>query len=97
MTALRTLFNFSSAVVLQGERTSKESVAVDPRLQRVTAAIMSGALAYSAVDVFDAFTRLNDLTRQAELEMDQIDILLVPTAACHYSIAGGCSRLLSRY
>lgn len=62
---------------------------MDPRLQRVTAAIMSGALAYSAVNVFDALTKLNTLKRQAELEMDKIDILLVPTAACHYTIAGG--------
>ena len=84
--------NLSSADVLQGE-SSKESVGVDPRLQRVTAAIMSGALAYSAVDVFDALTRLNDLKRQAELEMDKIDMLLVPTSACHYSIAGACSYL----
>ncbi|CAK0786092.1 hypothetical protein CVIRNUC_009305 [Coccomyxa viridis] len=73
---------------LEGKgESSKESVGVDPRLQRVTAAIMSGALAYSAVDVFDALTRLNDLKRQAELEMDKIDMLLVPTSACHYSIA----------
>ena len=69
-------------------------MAKDPRLQRVTAAIISGALTYSAVDVFDALTRLNDLKCQAELEMDKIDILLVPTAACHYSIAGWCSHSL---
>ena len=70
---------------------------MDTRLQRVTAAIMSGALAYSAVDVFDALTSLNILKRQAELEMDNIDILLVPTAACHYTIAGGRSYLPSSY
>ena len=61
---------------------------MDPRLQRVTAAIMSGALGYRAVDVFDAFKRLDELKCQAGLEMDKIDVLLVPTAAHHYTIAG---------
>ncbi len=66
---------------------------MDPRLQRVTAAIMSGAVGYSAVDVFEAFTRLNELKCRAELQMDKIDILLVPTAAYHYTIKGACSHM----
>lgn len=78
--------------VLQGGGSSKEAVAVDPRLQRVTAAIMSGALGYRAVDVFDAFKRLDELKCQAELEMSKIDVLLVPTAAYHYTIAGTCAN-----
>ena len=97
LTASYTGRSSSSAGFLQSGSYLKESVAVDPRLERVTAAIMSGTSAYSAVDVFDALTRLNELKRQAELEMDKIDILFVPTAPCHYSIAGGCSYLPSGY
>ena len=81
---------------MQGGGSSKEALAVDPRLQRVTAAIMFGALGYTAVDVSDAFKRLDELKCQAELEMDKIDVLLVPTAAHHYTIAGACSQMLIR-
>ena len=57
---------------------------------------MSGAVGYRAVDVFDAFKRLDELKCQAELQMESIDVLLVPTAAHHYTIAGACPNLADR-
>ena len=57
-------------------------------MERVTAAIMAGALRYSAVDAFDAFATLNELRTAARVEMAKIDLLLVPSAAHHYLVAG---------
>ena len=58
-------------------------------MERVTAAIISGAHAFSAADAFDAFTQLNELKCAARVEMARVDFLLVPSAAHHYTVAGG--------
>ena len=57
-------------------------------MERVTAAILSGAPQYSAADTFDAFTKLNELKAAARVEMAKVDFLVVPSAAHHYTIAG---------
>lgn len=57
-------------------------------MERVTAAIMAGALRYSAADVYDACATLNELTGRARVEMAKADFLLVPTAVHHYTVAG---------
>ena len=58
-------------------------------MERVTAAIISGAHAFSAADAFDAFTQLNELKCAARVEMARVDFLVVPSAAHHYTVAGG--------
>ena len=67
---------------------SRDTLASDPRMERVTAAILSGAPQYSAADAFDAFTQLNELRAAARVEMARVDFLVVPSAAHHYTIAG---------
>ena len=57
-------------------------------MERVTAAILSGAPAFSAADTFDAFTQLNALKCAARVEMAKVDFLIVPSAAHHYTVAG---------
>jgi hypothetical protein len=66
-------------------------------MERVTAAIMAGALRYSAVDAFDAFATLNDLRAAARVEMAKVDLLLVPSAAHHYLVAGAraCAHMVT--
>ncbi len=75
-------------VWMQGKAVSKESIAGDLRMERVTAAILSGACAFSAADTFDAFTQLNQLKCAARIEMAKVDFLIVPSAAHHYTVAG---------
>lgn len=58
-------------------------------MERVTAAIISGAQAFSAADTFGAFTQLNELKCAARVEMAKVDFLVVPSAAHHYTVAGG--------
>ena len=83
-----------------GRPPTEESVARDGRMERVTAAIMAGAVRYNAADVFDAYATLNELTGRARLELAKVDFLLVPTAVHHYTVAGeppalGCSVFMS--
>ena len=79
---------FRSFADMQGKAVSKESIAGDLRLERVTAAILSGALAFSAADTFDAFTQLHEMKCKARIEMAKVDFLVVPSAAHHYTVAG---------
>ncbi|BDA50535.1 probable urea amidolyase [Coccomyxa sp. Obi] len=65
---------------------TEASVAGDARMERVTAAIMAGALRYAAADVYDAFATLNDLKGRARVELAKVDFLLVPSAAHHYTV-----------
>ena len=74
---------------MQAGPPTEDSVVGDCRMERVTAAIMSGALRYSAADVYDAFATLNELKGRARVELEKVDFLLVPSAAHHYTIAGG--------
>lgn len=65
----------------------------------MTAAIISGSHSFSAADAFDAFTQLNELKCAARVEMAKVDFLVVPSAAHHYTVAGGSpiSQLVSNH
>ncbi|CAK0787066.1 hypothetical protein CVIRNUC_010282 [Coccomyxa viridis] len=71
----------------KGKNVSRDTLASDSRMERVTAAILSGAPQYSAADAFDAFTQLNELRAAARVEMARVDFLVVPSAAHHYTVA----------
>ena len=49
--------------------------------------IIGGGCGYSAADAFEAQARLRALGQVAEAMWDRIDVLLVPTAPTHYTIA----------
>jgi allophanate hydrolase len=49
--------------------------------------IIARGRSYSAADLFDAQTQLRALGQRAQPMWDNIDVLLVPTAPTHYSIA----------
>ncbi len=53
----------------------------------VTRKIIGGGAGYSALDVFEAAYRLQELKRRANLEMEKIEVLVVPTAPTIYTIA----------
>jgi len=57
--------------------------AVDPAVREV----VSGATAYSAADAFSAQYRLRELAQQAAAVWQRCDVLLVPTAPEHPSLA----------
>lgn len=63
-------------------------IAGDVRMERVTAAILSGAPRFSAADVYDGLARLAELAARARIEFTRIDFLLVPSALHHYLITG---------
>ena len=52
----------------------------------VTRAIIGSGADFSAVDAFEAAYRLQELTRQAAAEMQNIDVLAVPTAPTIYTM-----------
>ena len=56
--------------------------AMDPTVGR----IVSGAGRYSAVDAFEAAYKLEEIRKQADLVLSQIDILLLPTTPTIYKI-----------
>ena len=49
--------------------------------------ILAGGRAYSAADLYEAQVKLRAFEQQARPMWDDIDVLLVPTAPTHYSIA----------
>ncbi len=49
--------------------------------------IIAAGRQYSAADLYQVQTRLKQLGQQADSMWDQIDLLLVPTAPTHYTIA----------
>jgi allophanate hydrolase len=57
--------------------------AIDPAVR----AVVSGATAYSAADAFEAQYRLRELAQLAAHIWDQCDLLLVPTAPGHPTLA----------
>lgn len=60
----------------------------NPRaLHPVVGEIIQGAAALSAVDAFDGFYRLAELTRAAEAQWQSMDALLLPTTGTTYKIA----------
>ncbi|KAL0031400.1 hypothetical protein WJX79_009016 [Trebouxia sp. C0005] len=68
------------------EPPSAAEVAHDPRLEGVIGAILSGAVKYSATDVYDGNVKLKELKARARTQMAKVDLLLVPTALHHYTV-----------
>eukprot|EP00884_Botryococcus_braunii_P008390 jgi/Botrbrau1/17552/Bobra.0166s0001.2 len=62
------------------------SVREDARLEKVIGAILARGLEYEASDVFDALTRLNELRCEGRLQLEKVDIIMVPTALHHYLV-----------
>lgn len=56
-------------------------------LHPVTARIIGGAGAFSAVDTFDAIYKLAEIRRASEREWRRMDFMLLPTAGTHYTHA----------
>jgi allophanate hydrolase len=56
-------------------------------LHPVTRRIIGGAVSISAVDAFQAMYRLNELARISDREWQNMDFMLLPTAATHYTHA----------
>lgn len=62
-------------------------VGCDTRLLPVIASIIAGASCFSSADVFDGLRQLTVLKARARLELEKIDVLVVPTAAYNYTVA----------
>ncbi|MET0251864.1 MAG: allophanate hydrolase [Novosphingobium sp.] len=59
----------------------------DSALDPAVAAILAGSARFSAVDAFGGFHRLAELKRRCEVELDRVDVLLLPTAPRSYTVA----------
>ncbi|GMH41211.1 hypothetical protein BSKO_09121 [Bryopsis sp. KO-2023] len=70
----------------QEPNLTKENLLEDDRMLAVTRKIFSGGAKFSAVDLFNDFAKLSELRAKARVEFDKIDVLLVPTAASHYTL-----------
>lgn len=63
-----------------------DDVLKDERMQRVTRAIIACACDKSAVGLYGDLDRLRKLKAEARMQMAKVDLLVVPTAAHHYTI-----------
>ncbi len=88
-----TPFRQAAALLYQGPWVAERLAAIKDffgarrnEMHPVTRAIIGRGADFSAVDAFDAIYRLQDLKRQAASEMQEIDVLAVPTAPTIYTI-----------
>jgi len=90
----------TAAARAQGRMPTPEEIAVDPRMERVTAAILSSAPRFTAADVYDGLARLAGLAAAARTEFMRTDFLIVPSALHHYLVSGArlaaCGRACRR-
>jgi allophanate hydrolase len=84
----------SAQLLYQGPWVAERYVVIESLLRRdphavlpVTRQIIEGGAKPSAADAFRAQYRLQELRRATEQVWQQIDVLLIPTAATHYRIA----------
>jgi allophanate hydrolase len=89
-----TPFRETAALLYQGPWVAERLAAIKPffdahqsEMHPVTRAITASGADFSAVDVFEATYRLQELKRQAAAQMQNIDVLAVPTAPTIYTIA----------
>ena len=61
-------------------------LSIDQRLLKVTRSIMSKTENWSAADVYEGQQAMTVLRAAARLELEKIDILVVPTAAYNYTV-----------
>ena len=88
-----TPFRETAALLYQGPWVAERLAAIrgffgahQNEMHPVTRAIIGGGAAVSAVDAFEALYRLQDLKRQAAMEMRDIDVLVLPTAPTIYTM-----------
>ena len=88
-----TPFRETAALLYQGPWVAERLAAIreffgahQSEMHPVTRAIIGSGADFSAVDAFDATYRLQDLQRQAAAELQNIDVLAVPTAPTIYTI-----------
>ena len=63
-----------------------KDVSDDDRMLLITRRIIANTQQYSPADVFESMEQLDTLKALARKELDQIDVLVVPTAAYNYTI-----------
>jgi allophanate hydrolase len=61
-------------------------VSKDDRLLGITRSVISNHAKWNATDVFSAFEELAHLKAAARMQMDKVDIILVPTVAHYYTV-----------
>lgn len=74
---------------LEGDEHPKDSlkdISRDNRMLLITRKIIDNTRQYSSADVFGSMEQLDRIKALARQELDRIDVLLVPTAAYHYTI-----------
>lgn len=63
-----------TVLALQATAVSKQSIAADPRMEKVTAAVVASGAEYSAADVYGAFAQMSVLSARARVEMSKASI-----------------------
>jgi len=88
-----TPFREAAALLYQGPWVAERLAAIkaffaahEDDMHPVTRAIIGRGADFSAVDVFEAVYRLQKYRRQAQAELDRIDVLALPTAPTIYTI-----------
>ncbi|KAK9834472.1 hypothetical protein WJX74_002417 [Apatococcus lobatus] len=71
----------------KAEAPSAAAVAADDRLEKVTAAILANGARCSGADVYEGQSQLHKLKAATRLELDKVDLLMVPTVLHHYTVA----------
>lgn len=86
-------FREAAALLYEGPWVAERTAAVGRFLEEhpkevdaTVAAIIAGGRTRTAVEVFDAFQRLQILTRKIATIMSEIDVLVVPTAPTTYKV-----------
>jgi len=63
-----------------------KDISNDERMLLITRSIIANTEKFNSADVFASMADLDVLKAEARKELDKIDVLLVPTAAYHYTI-----------
>jgi len=86
-------FLATAQLLYKGPWVAERYAAIKPFLQQhseqmdpTVAKIILGATNYSAVDTFNASYKLEELRRQTKPVWDSIDVMVLPTAPCTYTI-----------
>lgn len=58
----------------------------DERILKVTRAIIGGGQRFSAADVYDGLQKLATLKAASRVQLEKIDVFIVPTAAYNYTV-----------
>jgi allophanate hydrolase len=87
-------FRDAARLLYEGPWVAERFAAIEPFITRspesllpVTRQIIAGATKYSAADTFKAIYQLRALRQVAEIELNQVDVMLLPTAGTIYTFA----------